>query len=427
MKKLLAILMVLLFATGAFAEDAAKFNFSASGIAYATNYSTIFKDQGGDYSAFRVRPLFTLTNGSLEAVVKLEYDATFGATAAAGTGNDDVDGAIGKNGENVGLGADKKALEVAQAYAKTKIDGIEGLTILGGIAGYDFPLIWSDNAPMFNVTYANDAIAVALYYVKASEGNNNKSKDDSQIYIADITAKFGESSIRPVFMAFQCKEEPEFGQYVDSQGYIPGIAANLAFGAFGVDTAFAYITGKDKTAAAEVDYTAYAFDFAPYFKVSEAVKITAFYTLVSGDDDSTDDEENSFNNATIDGGGAYMNTARLFIFEDAGSFTTNSEVCGATAKTSENGYTAYGLAIDASFGAISAKIQGAYVAATKVASGVKKDMGYEFDANIGYAVTKGSTLFIEGAYLKTGKYYEEGGSVDTQDAMYVVGGMTFSL
>jgi hypothetical protein len=428
MKKLVITLFVLGFAVTAFAQEVKKdlpLTVGASGIAYSTSYKAVDKDAEGDYTAFRVRPLFTFTNGDFEAVVKLEYDATFGVET-------DSDG---KDAENVGYGADKKGLEVANAYVKTKVDAVAGLTLLGGIAYYDFPLVYGDNTPLASVNYSNDMMNLGLYYAKPSEGDNNNAKDDSQIYIADLAVKFGESTIRPAFFAYQCKEAAVVGQYKDSIGYIGALALNLAVGTFGIDASGAYVSGENKVT--ETDYSAFAFDVAPYIKL-DPFKVTAFFTYVSGDDGSKADEDNSFLNATLDGGSAGVNSYRLYIIEDAGSFTTNSDVANAGKYGNTFGYIAYGLSVDGTFGPITCKLIGAYVQAAEAPSGVKSDMGIEVDANIGYALTKSSTLFVEGAYLKTGKFYESvafdpttgaipNASGKKQNAQYLSLGVSYSL
>jgi len=442
MKKLVIFLFVLGFAVTAFAQEVKKelpLKVGVSGIVYGTSYKAIEKDADGSYTAARIRPLFTFTDGNIEAVVKLEMDATFGQKASA-SGSDDTDALADKSSENVGLGGDKKSVEIANAYVKTKVDAVAGLTLTGGIAGYDFPLVWSDNAPLASANYSNDMVDFGIYYVKPSEGSNNKDKDDSQIYIADAKLKFGESSVRPAFFAFQCKEAAEVGQYKDSTGYIYGLSANIVLGTFGLDISGAYAKGKDKVGDAAATpvkpatkHSGYAFDFAPYIKI-ETIKITPFFTMVSGDDNTTDGKDTSFINATIDGGsvaGAGINNFRLYIIEDGGSFTSNNDVAtsdnNSTGKyDNTNGYLAYGLSVGGEFGAITVKLQGAYVQAPKVASGADKDMGIEFDANVGYALTKTSTLYVEGAILKTGKYYENAGG-DTQTAQYINVGMTYSI
>ncbi len=452
MKKLVMTLFVLGFVSVAFAAEEAKkdipLKVGVSGIVYSTKYKAIEKDAEGDYSAARIRPLFNFTNGDIEAVVKLEIDATFGATAKNRDGSTppapqlEIEKTTDKSSENVGIGADKKSVEVANAYLKTKIDGLDGLTLKGGIANYDFPLIFGENVPMANISFANDMIDFGLYYVKTAEGSNNSAKDDTQLYIADAKIKFGESSIRPAFFVYSSNNKVAVdGQYKGSKGYLGGLSANIAVGTFGIDATGAYAKGKDKSDGSfNTKRSAYAYDVAPFIKV-DTIKVSPFYTRVSGDTNTADGRDNSFINATINGGGAGINNFRLFIIEDGGSFTTNSDVATTYDSTTGNaisstgkydntsGYTAYGLAIDGTFGRITAKIQGAYAQAINVATGKKKDMGFEADANLGFALTKSSTLYVEGAYLKTGKFYNTANGVlkGKQNAQYVNLGVTYSI
>jgi hypothetical protein len=435
MKKVVVLFIVLGFVSASFAEEVKNelpLKVSVSGMVYGTNYNTVIKDVNGDYSAFRIRPLFAFTDGNIEAVMLLEYDAVFGQKAYSGS-DSTYNSTVNKQSEYVGLGADKKGLEVAKAYIKSKVDGIPGLVILAGIAPYEFPLVYADNAALATVYFEMNPVKINLYYVKPSEGTMTDSKDDAQIYIADATLKLGDSSIRPAFFAFQCKDQAEFGPYKDSIGYIYGLSVNLVTESVGITASGAYINGKDKLN--KTDYSSYAFDIAPYIKSGDAFKLTAFFTMVSGDDDLTDGEDNSFINATIDGkGSSGINNFRLFIIEDGGSFTTYSDVTNTGTYTNYNGYMAYGLAINAKLGPVSAKVQGAYAQAVKVTSSQKKDMGIEVDANIGYTLTKTSTLYIEGAYLKAGKFYETTdtstgapATVEKQNPYYVNVGMKYSI
>ena len=111
MRKILTAFLFSAVAVSAFADDAegtkTNVNLSVSGTGYITGYKSVIKDEDGEYAAFRMRPKIDYSRGDIEATLKLEYDATFGADAA-----DE------KSSENVGIGADKKSIEVAQAFAK---------------------------------------------------------------------------------------------------------------------------------------------------------------------------------------------------------------------------------------------------------------------------------------------------------------------
>ncbi|HXK73240.1 MAG TPA: hypothetical protein PLQ68_11110 [Clostridia bacterium] len=435
MKKLLVVLIALCAATAVFAEDAAKFNFNANGFAVATNYAGVEKDSGGDFGEARFQPLFNLTTGSFDFVLKLRIDTEFGANDDSAN-NDDFG-----SSSQFSSGTKQKAIKVLNAYGKSKVDAMEGLSLAAGVMSYDYPLVYSDNMPMFTAAYELNPITLNLYYGKLSEGDIDKGKDDSQVYIADAVIKFGESSIRPAFFYHQVRVNSYDNTTSNLQdllgttdpikgsGYIYAINASIVAGQFGIDATGVYESAKYKDTATSEDVKigAYAVDVAPYIKVGEAVKLTAFMTMVSGWDGSGS-KDKSFLDGSLDPSSG-LNTLRLYIIEDCGTFGSNSAFTGGSnMRYSDNsGYSAYGLAFDGSFGPVTMKVQGAYAKAAKVASGVKKDLGIEADVNIGYALTKVSTIFVEGAYLKTGKYFENGGSVDTQNVNYIAAGMTFSI
>jgi len=418
MKKIILSACSVIFAGTLLAEDAAapktELTFSVKGTVYATAFESIVKETGGSYSAFRMRPSVSFSNGSTDAVLGLEYDALFGAE----TSDDD------KSSENVGISADKKGLEVAQAFVKTKVAAFEGLTLEGGIDTVDFPIVFGDNIPMLAAFYENDKMSLGIYYLKTFEGDY-MDNNDSEIYATDLTVKMGENSIRPAFFAYKSAKGAEVGQYEDGVGYMPALALNLVFGTAGVDFAGVYAAGKNKVT--DVKYAAYAFDIAPYYSMSETVKLTGFFTMVSGDDPDTADKDESFMNSAIDGTSSGINLWRLYIIEDGGSFTTESDVAGSGKYESTAGYMAAGARVEAQFGDVSTKFTAAYIRALQTPSGTKKAMGIELDANIGYEIAKGSTLYVEGAYLKSGKFYEKGGAVDIQNAYYGNIGLNYEL
>ncbi len=428
MKKLVLIIFILGFASVSFAQEVKgdyPLKVNVTGVVYGTSYDAVIKDTNGSYTAFRMRPLFTYANSDIEAVLMLEYDAVFGA-------KEETDETAKSVSEFTGFSGDKKGLEVARAYIKSKIDMVPGLTIRGGIADYDFPLIFGDNAPLVGLSYTAGIVNLNLVYMKPSEGELNKDKDDSQIYIADVIFRIADVVIRPAFFAYQCERAAEVGLYKDSIGYMPALSLNLPMGAFGIDMTGVFVIGEDKISKS--DYRAYAFDAAPYYQPTGSLKLTAFFTMASGDDNIATGNNNSFLDATLDGRGAGINSYRLFILEDGGAFTTYSDVTATGTYTNFNGYMAFGVSASAELGAVKVKIQGAYAQAMRVATGQKSDMGIEVDANIAYSVTRSSTLYVEGAYLKAGKYYETtntstglAATVESQDPYYVNVGMKYSM
>jgi hypothetical protein len=453
MKKVLTFGIILSFAaTAAFAEEKkeeAKIQINAglTSFAHAVAYSSVTKDDKGSYSELRFRPTFTITNGSIDGVLQLQYDALYGV---------DDSGKATADSTNFGVGLEGKHsnLLVRQAYLSSKVDDIAGLKLIGGIAPYDFPLVFGDVAPVFGATYEKGAATVALYYGKTYEGKKN-AKDDAQFAIADLTLKVGDQVIRPALFYTSAKKRAYYNvptdtdndtstpdvnvpttaagtNYTDGSTYIAALATNLVSGSFGLDATGAYAYGKGKYVGTEtsIKFRSYAVDFAPYYKVNDNLKVTAFGTLISGDDDTQDGKDTSFISGALDGYSSGINIWRLYIVEDGGTFGKFSDAANANKYGNTNGYIAAGLVIDASFGKFTVRALGAYAQAAKVASSVKKDIGFEGDLNIGYTITKGATLFAEGAYLKSGKYYETASNYagsKKQDAKYISVGLNASL
>lgn len=422
MKKILTLGVILSFTAAAFAAEEKKeepkvqITAGLTSFAHAVSYASVTKDDNGSFSELRFRPSFTISNGSIDGVLQLQYDTQFGATSPNENTND-----------NTGLESKHRTVQVRQAYLSTKVDDIAGLKLTGGISSYDFPLVFGDTAPLFGATYEKGAATFALYYVKSQEGNQNSASDDSQFGILDVTVKAGDNTIRPAVFFTQTKKNADTSipasQFRDSTGIIGALAANLVFGSAGADFAGAYVNGKDKSGSTAYKYSSYASDLAVYFKPNDDTKLSVFGTIVSGDNDSTDNKDTSFINGTLDGTSSGINNWRLFILEDGGTFGKFSDACAAGKYVNTYGYTAFGLVAEITKGKVSGKIIGAYAQASKVESGQKKDMGFEADLNIGYTVTKGATLFAEGAFLKTGKFYGD----SKQNAHYISLGMNASL
>jgi hypothetical protein len=424
MRKVLVSLIILGFATVAFAEDKkeepkTQLNVALSALTYGAAYSTVAKDTNGSNSAVRLRPMLTFTNGSFDGVLQLQYDGMFGA--ASGKAYDD------STNYNVGLEGKHSNLLVRQAYLSAKVDDLPGLKLIGGISPYDFPLVFGDVAPMFGASFEKGIVTASLYYGKTYEDKQYSETDDGQFGILDLTFKIGDQTIRPALFYISGGKNVDTAvagaQYADDKGIIAAVTANLVLGKGGIDLSAAYVNGKDKVN--DMKYSSYAADFAPYFKLNDTFKFTGFFTYVSGDDKTTDGTNSSFIAGTLDGYSAGINSWRLYIIEDGGTFGKFSDVSAAGKYTNTNGYMAFGLVVDASLGKLTATAKGAYVSAAKVASGAKKDMGLEFDLNVGYAVTKGATLFAEGAYLKTGDFYKT--AAGKQDAKYINVGLSASL
>jgi hypothetical protein len=430
MKKILTFGVIFSFATAAaFAEDKKdepkiQITPALTSFAHAVSYTQTTKDSNGDkingsFSEVRFRPTLTFTNGSIDGVLQLQYDTIFGADSSNSADND-----------YVGLESKHKTLKVREAYLSTKVDDVAGLKLTGGVMPYDFPLVFGDTAPMFGASYEAGMLTANLYYGKTYEGDKTSNSDDSQFGILDLSFKAGDNTIRPALFYVKTKKnaDPSDTSYSvmfrDSQGVIAALAANLVFGKAGLDLAGAYINGKDKSGTETLKYSSYAADAALYIKPNDDMKFSLFGTYISGDDDTTgDNKDSSFLDGTLDGKSSGINNWRLFILEDGGTFGTGYDPCNGGKYTNSNGYMVGGLMAEITKGKVSGKLTAAYARLAKAASSQKKDMGIETDLNIGYAVTKGATLFVEGAFLKTGKAYGD----SKQNAHYISAGLSASL
>jgi hypothetical protein len=426
MRKIIMTAAAIIFSTAVFAEEQKPVEvlFSAEGTFYGTSYKSTVKDENGSYSAIQFAPSISLKKGIVEGVLSLEYNGLYGINPSENT----------DTSEDVGLGAGKIRLEVAEAYFKTAIQSLPGLSIKAGIAELDYAMVFGENAPLAGFSYESEKAGFNAFYVKPYEGDYKKNSDDSSIFWFDGFINLDESKIAPGFFITRTKENSD-GQFRDSTGYIAAINANLVFGSAGVDLTGAFASGKDKVA--DIKYKGYAFDAAPYLTPVEGIKVGAFLTGVSGDDSTTADKNESFLFSTIDGTGAGVNNFRLYIVEDGGSFSSITDVTNAGKYGIDTdgdgevdfspGYYAAGLSFEGGFGDFSAKLQGAYVSAMKAPSGWSKKMGVEIDANLAYALSPEASIFTEGAYLSSGKFYEFGGAQDKQNSYYGILGMTYTL
>ncbi len=401
MKKLIFILSLLCMASVAFAEES-KFSAGASGIGYYAGYNGVAKDSKGAYTALRIRPGFEYEKSGLKAVFLLEYDALFGDSS---------------ENNAVGVGGDVKGVEVKHAYVTSNVDAVKGLSLTLGVAEYDFPLVFSDDVALAGLNYETAGVAVGLYCLKLEENglSNEPTKDDANLYALNAEVKAGPATLMPALFVYQ-GDKGSSSTYADSMGYVPALAANVAMGAMGVDLAFAYATGKNKVT--DVKYSGYALDVAPCFQVNKDMKVTAFFSMASGDDGSKADEKKSFADANPE----YAAPGRLFILENGGSFTTHDDVTAGDVSGTTAGAMFAGASFEAGFGAVSVLAQVGYGQSLE---GDDKDFGIEADLNVSYELTEGSSLYLEGAFLKTGKFF--GDSDVTQNASYVNLGMTYSL
>jgi hypothetical protein len=414
MRKILLSILVLMITASVFAEEK-YFKYNVKGTAHTVTANAVTKDEVNSFNQIRVRPKFTAGNEWLKAVLQFEIDQIFGKGSA-----DD---------KYADLGADQKGVvEIKSAYIEAKVQDVKGLTLLGGIAGYNFPLVVDTDVPQFKVSYDFGMGNVNLLYIKASEYAGGYSGDDSEIYGLDFKIKTDMISVRPgVFLYAVGKDANAVGEYHDSMGILPALSVSFKKDKLGVDFSAAYLTGKDKTTTPdETEYSGYALDLMVSYDM-KPVKFGVFGTMLSGDDDGTaDNKVNTYSSPAIKS--SDMGVGRMFILEDSGSLAPESDVTGGDVReNSDYGYWLAGGMVDASFGKFSALLQLGYAQLAKAPSGAKKDLGFEVDVNLGYKIAPSSNVFAEFAYLATGKGYETIGITDTQSAMYIAGGIEFKL
>ncbi len=406
MRKLLVILLTLILASTAMAE----FKTSVKGKMQTLTAKKVTKDESTSWSQIRLRPSLMWQNEFVKAVLKLEIDQAFGKSSTDSEHYADI-------------GADQKgAVEIKNAYIITKAEKLKNLYLWGGIKGVKFPGILAHDVPQIGIGYNFGAGSIDFMYIKTAEEDRGINTDDSQIYALDFKYKTDNMTIRPGLFMYQVNKSSSVGVYKDSMGIIPGLNLNLKFGNIGIDLVAAYSTGKDKSGASDVEYSGMLADLLVTYKIQKGIKIGGFFTYLTGDDPTSSKNE-SYVDASIASGD--IGVERMFILEDAGTFGYKSDATGADVTDKSQGYMLFGAMAKIKIDAFTILAQLGYGQYAKVASGAKKDLGFEADLYLGYDIAPGNTLFTEIAFLATGEAY---GTNDTkQAAMYANLGMKFKL
>ncbi len=419
MKKFLVVLMALLFAGSAFAQDAPKgpdFKYNFFGMAYGVSGSQ--DDLEYDYTHVRVRPMFTLGNENVKGVVRLEIDQDYGKEAtAAGADN----------------GTDNMVVEVKWAYMEVNNMLVDNLTFTAGLNAYLIPLVVDNDFAMFNAAYDFGMGKVQLAYIKHQEydyitkaSDGTKTIDDTESYAVQIPVKAGMIKITPAYMYTKVGKDinddmwatlgdaSDTATFNSESFYHDGnlsnyaIALNSDFGMVTFDAAFDYSKGKVKKTtegAAVVDYTTakydiktYAFDAIVGVKPAEGIKISLFYTLYSGDDKA--DDEVTSHIATMD---TFYSApdGRLFLL-DQGGISNNGGYNPFNKGNAALGLNIYGLKADATFGKLGLMAQYAYVTTAKDNAAGDNFLGQEVDLKVSVDVAPATQLFAEYGYIFAG-------------------------
>lgn len=378
MKKFLVVLVAVLFATGAFAQDAekkgAEFKYSVFGVAYGVMGSQ--GDASYDYEHIRVRPMFTATNGNVSAVVRLEMDYDFGSPQSPS-------------------GTDQQNIEVKWAYLQVKDLLIPNLTFTTGLKDYFFPMVVDNDFAMTTAAYDFGMGSATLGYVKLVENDTVEvdaadvdTGNDVQVYVADVTVKAGAINVRPAVFYFAFSEDSTvFTNY----------ALNVTgdFGMVGFEATAAYLTGKD--GAFELDSADMGYDVIVNIKPAEGITIGLFTTSVTGNDGTGD--QLGYN--VIMDGNAGAPDGRLFLLEANGVQSNGGDEMFDLTDNAL-GYTVYGLTAEAAFGKIGVLAQYGYVLTSEDNAAGDSAVGQEFDLEVGYEVAPATKLFVQASYMMAG-------------------------
>ena len=434
MKKLLVVLMALLFTTGAFAQSTgAKFDYSLFGLAYGTmgNYGSADK---WDYQHIRLRPMLSVGNQNIKGVVEFQIDQTYGAsngydpdnyTAGSKTMNpewgSDVDGA--------GILARNKAVKVRQAYLSANNVFMPGVGFITGLVAYYYPLVADIEAAVTGVSYDFGMGTASLYYVKINEdfvatkaggqfmddwnGTGDdvpyEMKNDVQAYLLDVSVKVNNIDIRPA-LAYATAEKG-FAALKNLKAYLGAVNATGDMGMFDFDFTAAYLSYKtDKEVTVGTDLKkvkggAYGVDLGVNVKPDPNMVVGIFGTYASGADKANKLGYYQAVDSLFDGG---VPAGRLYMLQQGGTQDNGGyypEDLSYGARVDKVGSMAFGLSAQYTLGKLVIFAQYGYVmsAKEKEVAGKKYDsIGQEIDAKISYEIAPKTNLFVEGAYIING-------------------------
>ena len=404
MKKFLVVLMALLFATGAFAQEAekkaAEFKYGFFGIAYGVMGAQ--DDMEYDYTHIRVRPMFTMGNDNVKGVVRLEIDQDYGFAA------DDA---------GADVGTDNKVVEVKWAYMDVQNFLAPNLSLTMGLKAYFFPMVMDNDAAMTQVGYDFGMGKAILSYIKINEDSEveNTAADvetttDAQMYAIDLPIKAGAITVRPGVMFLQAEDlyeaSVDTGIDLDGDGENDSVGgaevsatnvalnANGEMGALGFDATFAYLSGE----AGDIDIAAYAADALVTFKAAEGIKVGVFGTYTTGQDFEEDDI--MAYDAVMD---AIVGApdGRLFLVE-ANGVAANGGHTKYDQTESIFGQMNFGLMVEAVMGKATILAQYGYCSYAEDNGADEAFIGHEVDLKGAYEVAPATTFFVEFGYLTAG-------------------------
>ncbi len=417
MKKILAIILIILFSTSVFAKAKKVTRRSYKTEEIKTDYYGSKKDADqdiyfsfefyglvyglrgvqGDYiydaSHIRLRPGFTLANSDMKAVFRLEIDQNFGR----GIGNQDAD-----------PGTDNYAVEIKHAYLETSESMLNGLVLMAGLNSYSFPVVVDNDFALIQASYNFGLVKPVLSLLTIDEYSEVEQTaagveqdTDCRAYAADIPIIYRGFGIRTgVMHIVGGGGSPTF-----SEGRVTNIAVNVTgdVGFALLDASGAYMTG-DLNSTTETN--SYSFDAELAIKPAKGIRLGGFITFGSGDDGSDASEYNSYfyimNNllgSTTSKSGAP--DGRLLLFENA---TVANSLTGMPASVFDYmddplGYMSYGGYAEAEIGNFTALAQFGMAFLVEEDANGKNAIGSEIDLKVSYGIAPSTSVFAEGAYI----------------------------
>lgn len=427
MKRFFVVLMALLFAGSAFAQEVKteekkgpEFSYGLKGAIFGVKGAN--DDLAYDYSHIRVRPTLNVVNGNIKGVLTFEIDQDFGKEAGTKTYTDSNGDTVAVDVENPGAdaGTDNKVIEVKHAYLDAKDVIIPGLSLMGGLNEYSFPLVVKNDFALVRAGFDFGMGKVFLGYIAIEEQDvientaaDVEDADDVDVYAVDLPLKFGAFGVRPGFLYITGADQ---STYAESKLKNIALNVNGDMGIVAFNASGAYLTGDTN---ATDTASAYAVDVNVDVKPAEGIKIGAFFTMGSGDDDTTDDEDKGYfsmmntflgsQKASFSANGSTSSGApdgRLFLFENA-TAASNGGVNYFDAMDNENGYMSYGLYAEAKMDNLALFAQFGMARLVKEDADGDKAIGSEIDLKASYTIGPKTDLFVEAAYLISGDILEE--------------------
>jgi len=431
MKKFLVVLMALLFATGAFAQDAekkaAEFKYSIFGNAFGVMGQQ--DDYAEDYSHIRVRPKFAAVNGDVQAVVQFEIDQRFGYTEK-NISDDAADPEWVKDDNGAAAGTDNKVVEVKHAFIAVNNAVVQGFSVLGGLNAAFYPLVVDNDFAMAQFGYDFGMGKVTFTNIKLVEGSDVdntaadvESEDDINAYMLDVNVKVGEIAIKPAVTMIKADEftTNDYADYAEAN--LTNIAINVdgSMGAINFGLTAAYLMGDIN---ADIEAKGYAVDAEVGFKVNEMITVGVFGTYTSGDDDAADDEVCSYTYVMNETLGAPA--GRLYLLQDG------THLSGAKApydvNSNELGIMAFGLMADVKpADKVALAFQYGYVATAEETAAGDSFIGHEIDIYAAYEVAAATNLFVEIGYIVAGDDMNLGQYATAENAFQVAYGISTKI